>query len=502
MPVVSGTTGNPTNTQVSGDEVYEWSGNGSITFSTGGTVEYLVVGGGGGGGGCAAFRAASGGGAGGMLSGTFSVTASTYTITVGLGGAGGNSDGTLEARSGGDSSIVGTNAPTAALGGGRGDQQTVDEHPSATDSPDGGSGGGAWFGNSAGLGTAGQGNNGAQYTGGGAGEVGATDGTYDGGDGLSNSITGTPTFYAGGGAGASGSNVGTGGDGGGGNSNTLADGDNGTDGLGGGGGAGSATSGTANGGDGGNGTVIIRFTPAATSTVDVITENTTVQNATADNQYTGLQDTHLRQSDPTIAQGSNFNSNILEITKYGINDENRTLIRATGLSNIPSNAVVSSATLYLFQTGEDIEGYDVSLRRVLQPWVEADATWNQYDSTLTSPAGDWNTAGASGDGTDRESTDSSTTFVGRTLLVYHPIDCTNIVQDIIDGTISTDEGFLLFRTSGGNNNSFKVFQSSQGTDSRRPELVVEYTIGGGDPTIAQSKSVNRFIFSRVHGRVN
>lgn len=507
MPVISGVTGSPTNTQTGGDEVYQWNGNGTITFSIGGTVQYLIVGGGGGGGGGNFGNCGGGGGAGGLLAGTFTVSDSTYTINVGAGGtAGVLPDGTPsfdegQGTNGQNSSIVGLNSPAAAIGGGGGGRGLDFATLSFNNGLDGGSGGGEGSGQAtatAGLGTTGQGNNGGDSSvnnsGGGGGGAGAVGGVGDtssvggnGGNGTASEITGTSVTYAGGGGGGGSlTNTGLGGTGGGGNGH---DGTStptaGTDGLGGGGGGGRNTAGA----DGGDGIVIIRFTPE-TNNIAVISENTSAQNATptvnSGLPYTGIADTHLRQSDANIAQGSNFNSDILEVTKYNVGDENRTLIRADGLSNIPANVIITSAQLYFFQTGEDIEGYDVSLRRMLQSWSEDDATWNQYDSTLTSPAGDWDTAGASGDGTDREATDSSTTFVGRNLLVYHPIECTNIVQDIVDGTITTDEGFLLFRTSGGNNASFKLFQSSQGTNNQRPELVVEYSLptsGSGIKTI-------------------
>ena len=219
----------------------------------------------------------------------------------------------------------------------------------------------------------------------------------------------------------------------------------------------------------------------------VITNNTVVQTESVfDFQYTGLEDTHIRQSDPDIAQGSNFNSGVLEVTKYAIGDENRTLVRASGLSNLPANGNIQSAELRLYQTVENIDGYNVSLRRVLQPWIDNSATWNQYDGGLISPSGDWDLPGCSSDGLDREFLDSSTTYVDRDLLTYHAIECTDIVQDIVDGTISTDHGWLLFRTSGGNDNSFKLFVSSEGTDGRRPELFVEYTVGSSDSIVINS----------------
>lgn len=245
--IVSGTTGSPVISSDGGDDIYIFNNDGTITFTQSVLVTYLIAAGGGGGGGGRAFQVCSGGGAGGVLTGTFTAEAGTYTLNVGLGGQGGTpqSGGTPlinQARSGEDSSIVGTNAPAVAIGGGRGDTQNDDEHPSATDSPDGGSGGGAWFGNSAGAGTVGQGNDGNQATGGGAtAEGGLGTGDDNGGAGLISSITGTALEY------------GRGGDG-----NTT--GIDGIDGRGDGGNANYTTSAVeVKGGDGGDGVIILRF---------------------------------------------------------------------------------------------------------------------------------------------------------------------------------------------------------------------------------------------------
>lgn len=264
MPTVSGTTGTPTNTQDGQDEIYEWSGAGSITFSQGGLVEYLVVAGGGGAGGSGGFWGSGGGGAGGLLTGSFTATASTYNITVGSGGAGGTAR-TVAGTSGGNSSIVGTNAPAAAIGGGAGGAES---DAGST----GGSGGGASGNPVTGYaGTAGQGNAGGDASGGnqaggggGASATGSDGGGSggNGGDGLASSITGSSVTYAGGGGGAIDSTGGLGGGGDGAPTDTTkTSAQDGTDGLGGGGGGVRAHSGSLTGGDGGNGTVIIRFTP-------------------------------------------------------------------------------------------------------------------------------------------------------------------------------------------------------------------------------------------------
>ena len=86
----------------------------------------------------------------------------------------------------------------------------------------------------------------------------------NGGDGLSNSISGTATYYAGGGGGGeiNGGRTGDGGLGGGGDGHVNAAGDNGTANTGGGGGGGSYTGSYFDGGNGGSGIVIIRYTSA------------------------------------------------------------------------------------------------------------------------------------------------------------------------------------------------------------------------------------------------
>jgi len=93
------------------------------------------------------------------------------------------------------------------------------------------------------------------YGGGGGAGAGANGNCADGGIGYLSDITGTPTYYAGGGgAGYSG----YGGAGGGGSAN----GGNGTNGLGGGGGGATSASGSAIGGWGGSGVVIVRYLPS------------------------------------------------------------------------------------------------------------------------------------------------------------------------------------------------------------------------------------------------
>ena len=233
-------------------------------------VDYLVVGGGASGGGKGASgsgKGGAGGGAGQLLTGTSSVTAQSYSITVGSGGDAQTSQDTN--GNDGNSSVFNS---ITSLGGGGG------ASGSSTAGSNGGSGGGgSSSGATNGAGGSGQatgGNNGGaggsdnatwrgSGGGGGSGSAGSVpvSGTGGaGGSGTSSSITGTATFYsAGGGGHIGGGTGGTGGSSIGGNGG--AGGASGTDATGygsGGGGAGGSASAIVSGA-GSNGVVIIRF---------------------------------------------------------------------------------------------------------------------------------------------------------------------------------------------------------------------------------------------------
>lgn len=237
-----------------------FTSDGTLTFSEGGAVEYLVIAGGGGGGG--GFQG-GGGGAGGYLSASTSVTARAYTVTIGAGGTG-RTVGSAAATNGANSVLQDI---ATATGGGRG----ASENPNTNANTGGSGGGGTWF-NVAALagaaGTPGQGfaggdggvfanyDNPGKFGGGGGGgssSVGtnAADGTAGGplqppgGTGTSNSYSNTATVYAAGGKGALRS--------------YNANGSSASANTGDGGNAGGNASGGALGGNGGSGIVIVRY---------------------------------------------------------------------------------------------------------------------------------------------------------------------------------------------------------------------------------------------------
>lgn len=249
-------------------------------------MEVLIVAGGGGG----AYKAnarAGAGGAGGLLyygsetpktpngSALQITTGVTYSVVVGAGGVR-SEPGVGDSQGTGSNSSFHTYTASGGGGGGYNDSPAVGWP--------GGSGGGGFIGAAGGAGVAGQGNNGGAGTfggafpsggGGGAGAagevgIGAARGG-NGGNGLQYSISGTATYYAGGGSGDvyfafSASNPGTPGLGGGGTGfndiNVSQWGTSGAANTGGGGGSGS----DANNGLGGSGIVIVRSNIPAVAT--------------------------------------------------------------------------------------------------------------------------------------------------------------------------------------------------------------------------------------------
>ena len=265
--------------------IHTFTSSSSFVVPTGMTlsnVEYVVVAGGGGGG---AGNRGGGGGAGGYRSSVsgessgggasaeskLTLTAGSYTVTVGAGGVTypySTDHAGPYAGENGANSVFGSITSTGGGGGGYGDNGGANQDPQS-----GGSGGGGWYGSQFGVsGTSGQGYAGGAGGssppygggGGGAGEAGKAfnDGSRpsEGGNGVASSITGSSVYRAGGGgsgtypgqAGPVSASGGLGGGGSGGNSsgtyNTAPY--NGTANTGGGGGA---------AGYGGSGIVIVRY---------------------------------------------------------------------------------------------------------------------------------------------------------------------------------------------------------------------------------------------------
>jgi hypothetical protein len=302
-------------------------------------LQYLVVAGGGAGGAAGGNDGSGGGGAGGVLTGTFSLSASIISVTVGAGGASSNSSASTHnpaSFNGRNSTISGASLTTiTSIGGGSGSSESSVTRTAS----DGGSGGGAGgYSGTRGLGTSGQGNNGGSASGpgdGGGGGAGAPGGNGNssngitparaGGIGVLNDITGTNTYYGGGGGASgdarNGSTGGVGGLGGGGNGAAATSGSAPTNGAantggGGGGAAGTAPVGSVKAtGAGGSGIIIIRwitatvptFTKPTNAYLNVGMTETFTTNVAVDSATVGLTRT-FRWESSTAGAGGPFST--------------------------------------------------------------------------------------------------------------------------------------------------------------------------------------------------
>ena len=260
-------------TNSGGYRIHSFTSSGTFTNTLSLTnVEYLVIAGAGGGGG----RHCGGGGAGGYRSSVVgensgrgasaetrqSISAGSYSVTVGAGGAGASGSDAVVGQRGSNSVFNGI----TSLGGGGG---ANDGDTSSFMS--GGSGGGGTYDKTGGSGTSGQGYDGGGTSstsygsgGGGASANGSTadvNGGGNGGDGVSSSITGSAVTRAGGGGGANhgSGNQGQGGSGGGANAGTSNQHGTANTGGGGGGHPTGINGDGSSGGTGGSGIVIVRY---------------------------------------------------------------------------------------------------------------------------------------------------------------------------------------------------------------------------------------------------
>ena len=384
-------------------------------------VRYLCVAGGGGGG----RSIGAGGGGGGVLTNTVSFSLSVQTamtITVGVGGTGmAEKDGPV-ALNGGNSSITSTMLTVTSIGGGGGSGQSFNFYNQNQPGMTGGSGAGeSRHGSEPGTGTSGQGNSGGSYLtdertyynaggGGGAGGVGQNGNNSEpygfGGDGISNDITGTATFYGGGGGGGAlnfitSTSGGTGGNGGGGrgghynfsNATTILP-TSGTANTGGGGGGDAPDFNP--GGDGGSGIVILRIRNGAyitfpdtyatfvkSPTITTDTYLTTVRTLTVSGETTYKNGVYTVSSSSAFASWSHP-----YIAFCNINPDNDAANWATGGTSVtsPNNQRTLTNTGYMIYSGGSYNTADGIYQGTTNAFF---TTTYLFNGSSTSMNGEW-----------------------------------------------------------------------------------------------------------------
>lgn len=156
----------------------------------------------------------------------------------------------------------------------------------------------------------------------------------------------------------------------------------------------------------------------------------------------------------------------------------RSLIKMD-LSQIPSNAIITSAIITVYIAGDySSNTRDFKVYRVLRDWVESQATWNLWKTGSS-----WTTDGCGSDGNDADLTTAwATTSFGDSIPNYTAMDfvfsATGIteLQKIIAGAY-TNYGWLI-KADTESADLYGLFSSSWINESQRPKLTIEYDLPG------------------------
>ena len=199
---------------------------------------------------------------------------------------------------------------------------------------------------------------------------------------------------------------------------------------------------------------------------------TTIQPASAD--------TFIVNVTPTTNYGTNA---LLAVgdSSASANAAYRTLVKFS-LTGIPSNAVVTAASLSLLEYAAydtaSAGSWSVSLYPLLRNWVQAEATWNVYSS-----GNNWSTAGASGAGDVGAAVDSITLdgTAAAAFVAWSGSGLVSLVQSWISGA-TQNYGVAIAALSAENKGvapmAANLFRSTDyGTAGERPKLSIEYVLG-------------------------
>jgi hypothetical protein len=175
----------------------------------------------------------------------------------------------------------------------------------------------------------------------------------------------------------------------------------------------------------------------------------------------GTSETHIQAEFTTSNAGSNPQ---LSINKYAAGFYINALIKFD-LSSLMGRTVTDAALGLYYEFGS-LGDNTFTLRRLLRNWTEAGATWNTYDGS-----NNWGTAGAT-NASDRSATASGSVVITETDYGYYEVQDAQLiadVQDMLDGAVS-NYGWVIERSDGADDFTYKVFTASEGADGFRPYL--------------------------------
>jgi len=155
------------------------------------------------------------------------------------------------------------------------------------------------------------------------------------------------------------------------------------------------------------------------------------------------------------------------------NKSDRPILRFNQITTIPTNAYVTSAVFYMYETAcssHAAANMSLSLHSLSEAWTEINATWIKRNATTN-----WTTAGGT-----YNSTPFNTTIINTTKSAWKSFDMTNMVQQWVKTTTNggvDNNGFLIKQTVETTSDVNITFASSEnGTAANRPYLTITYLI--------------------------
>lgn len=190
--------------------------------------------------------------------------------------------------------------------------------------------------------------------------------------------------------------------------------------------------------------------------------------------YTGCTDTYMDSDYPNSNYGELF---YVHLYVRNNDPERSGLIRFDLSGRLPSDAVISSATLGLWvyqlidMSGSDLISLTVYRLASGRDWAESSATWNQYKSGFY-----WTTPGAENVPYDRSGTwDDYRYFYASTQVDrYFTWNVTSSVSAWVSGS-APNNGWLLRPEHDYGSEGLSLWSSEYSTTDKRPYLTITYT---------------------------
>lgn len=197
----------------------------------------------------------------------------------------------------------------------------------------------------------------------------------------------------------------------------------------------------------------------------------------------GTSDGRLEQAFAT----SNFGGALtLSVHKRSASNHAHSVLGFTGLSQIPTNAVVNRVKVRVrLRTVTGTNTHTVNFRRILRPNPEFQRSWNNAATGVA-----WTTPGGIGAGTDRVAAVSGQiTGVGTTIGTFYEVDQTSggMVDDVQFWVSNpTNNYFWHLELDGiGEDDNAKGFNSKESPDGERPSMELTYTTTVQTITVTQ-----------------